>query len=294
VAFRNAKNILKSCPPLDSYKLLLATAMISRPKYQALWLALLRPFISNGQFEFSYRCYGIVRHATVRLSELSSDMQIVWELCVRDTYAIDPEFAPDLVIDGGGNIGFFSLRMTALAASTGRPETKFVIIEPVSQNIETLKKNLKANGIVAEIKQACLGGTRAVLPFYVREAMQGSFDPREPYTSVIEVPVIRIQDAIGSSRAERILVKLDIEGVELEALRAYVPSERRAVYILGELHDVQKEASLIEALFHEHGWVCELYETYDNLSHFRAYSPAALPLTPMAVRLSSEQSKALQ
>ena len=51
------------------------------------------------------------------------------------------------------------------------------------------------------------------------------------------MPVILLHDAIGSSPAERILIKLDIEGMEIEALSEFVPNEQRAVCIVGELHE---------------------------------------------------------
>ena len=48
----------------------------------------------------------------MRGSELSSDFQAALELCCRDTYNLDQDFHPDLMIDGGGNIGLFTLRVT--------------------------------------------------------------------------------------------------------------------------------------------------------------------------------------
>jgi hypothetical protein len=45
----------------------------------------------------------------IRVSELSSDLQCALELAVRDEYHLDQDFQPDLVIDGGGNIGLFTL-----------------------------------------------------------------------------------------------------------------------------------------------------------------------------------------
>ena len=136
------------------------------------------------------------------------------------------------------------------------------------------------NQIEAAIKPNCLGGALRTIPFYCREAIRSSFDPTEPYTSVIDIPVIRIQDAIGTSTAQRILIKLDIEGMEYEALSAYVPTEQRAVYIIGELHDYVGQASMMEDLFHKYGWRIQFHSIADGYALFRACSPAALPLLP--------------
>ena len=40
--------------------------------------------------------------------DLGSDLFSMLELGVRDTYFLDRSFHPDLVIDGGGNIGLFT------------------------------------------------------------------------------------------------------------------------------------------------------------------------------------------
>ncbi len=280
MGFRNAKNILRHCSPLSSYKLLLASAIHSRPQHNAIWRTLLRPFIRDGQVSFKYRCYERDLNANLRMSELMSDVQAMWELCVSDSYAVDVRFSPDLVIDCGGNMGLFTMRMSAAASSSGKTDVNFVVVEPLPQNIELMQSHFAMNGIHAEIMPACVGGARRSIPFYCREAIRSSFDPQMPFTRVIDMPVLGIRDVIGSSDANRVLVKLDIEGMELEALNAFVPYEHRAVYILGELHDYESEGSLMEDLFRRHGWAFSFYEIYDHYAHFRACSPAALPLIP--------------
>jgi FkbM family methyltransferase len=217
---------------------------------------------------------------SLRLSDLASDMLSIWELSVDDTYGIDDHFAPDLIVDGGGNIGLFTLRRAAAASLGGESKVKFVIVEPLPRNVDQIRKHLKMNRVDAEIMPTCLGGIPRSIPFYCREAIRSSFDSKEAYTSVVELPVLRLQDVIGSSPAKRILIKLDIEGMELEALRAFVPMEERAVYIVGELHNYEGESMLMEELFREHGWTFGFSHIYDNYAHFRACSPAALPFIP--------------
>jgi FkbM family methyltransferase len=215
----------------------------------------------------------------LRVSQLSSDLQCVLELAARDTYQLDDAFRPDLVIDGGGNIGLFTLRVAAFASDHDL-STKFVVCEPVSDNIEQIRKHLEINNFKAEILRGCLGGSRRSMPFYCRESIDSSFDPAKPYDKVIDIPVYLLQDAIGSYPAERILIKLDIEGMEVEALSTFVPSERRPVYLVGELHDVSVNGATMERLFHDHGWTYELGEVAGDQALFRACSPAALPLLP--------------
>ena len=278
MAFPNVKRILKIGSPLSIYKLLLMAATFSRPKYRALWLGLLWPFVRQGEIALRYRCYNRYLDILVRMSDLESDYLSTLELGVLDVYEIDRGFHPNLVIDGGGNIGLFTLRAASAATSVGDDAVRFVICEPLPANVEQIKKNLARNGVNARILPACLGGTDRTIPFYCREANQSSFDSSKPYTNVMEIPVLLLSDAIGPDPAERILIKLDIEGMEVEALSSFVPSETRAVYIVGELHEFSKNSSRMEQIFADHGWMIEFHGTFDDLSGFRACSPAALPL----------------
>jgi FkbM family methyltransferase len=277
MAFSHVKNIVSIGSPLSSWKLLLATGIFTRPRYRALWYALLWPFIHKGEISVRYRCSERYLTMFIRVSELLSDLQCALELVVRDEYRLDPGFHPDLVIDGGANIGLFTLRAAAAASASNSP-AKFVVCEPMDHNIGRIQKHLDINGMNAEIRRGCLGGTRRSMPFYCRESINSSFDPAKPYDSVIDVPVYLLEDAIGSYPAERILIKLDIEGMEVEALSAFVPTERRPIYLVGELHDIPINAPIMERLFQENGWTYELGDFADDQALFRACSPAALPL----------------
>jgi FkbM family methyltransferase len=181
-----------------------------------------------------------------------------------------------MVVDGGGNIGLFTLRVAALEASVGR-KPRFVIYEPMPHNSAQCVRHLETNGIEADVVRACLGGTRRSIPFYCRAAIASSFDGTKPYDKVIEMPVHLLSDAIGDSHAERILIKLDIEGMEVEALSALLPQEKRAVYVVGELHDAAVNLPKLKHLFEENGWNYHFGEIADGQGLFRACSPAALP-----------------
>ena len=276
--FDNAKRILNLGSPFNSFKLLLMQGTRSRPRYRWLFLALLRPFVSDGRIAVRYRYHNRFVTSFVRMSELESDFLSTRELGVDDVYELDLSFHPDLVIDGGGNIGLFTLRAAAELEEAGDASVRFVICEPVPENLEQIRKHLALNGVSAEIMPVCLGGTPRTIPFYCREANQSSFESAKPYARVIEIPVVTLQDAIGSRAAERILIKLDIEGMEVEALGAFIPSENRAVYLVGELHNASRNAPLMEDLFRSHGWTLKLDENPQDTCNFRGCSPAALSL----------------
>jgi len=278
MAFDNVGSILQTGSFSSSMKLLLIAASSSRPKYRSLWLGLLRPFTKDGEVLLRYRCYDRCLQCFVRIADLNSDLLSVLELGVRDTYNLDLSFEPDLVIDGGGNIGLFTLRAAAATAAKSKEPVRFVVCEPLPINIEQIQRHLAMNQVEAEVMAGCLGGTRRSMPFYCREAIHSSFDPAKPYTSVIDIPVYTLMDAIGSYPAKRILMKLDIEGMEIEALETFVPLERRPVYIVGELHSYAVNISTLERIFRDHGWTLEICSVTHDHATFRACSPAARPL----------------
>ncbi len=280
MALPNVKNILRIGSPSSSYKLLLVAASFSRPKFRSLFLKLLQPFVREGELPIRYRCHSRYYDIYLRMSDLESDFLSAPELSVNDTYELDRSFNPDLVIDGGGNIGLFTLCVAAAVSPAADSHAKFVICEPLPQNISQIRKHLNRNQVDAEIMPVCLGGTRRHIPFYCREANQSSFSPSRPYASAMDLPVYLLEDAISATPAKRILLKLDIEGMEVEALSTFVPSETRPVYIVGELHDFAQNAPLMERLFQENGWTLQFYETHDNLSNFRGCSPSAKALLP--------------
>jgi FkbM family methyltransferase len=217
----------------------------------------------------------------LRMGDLSADFLSIKELALGDVYKVEAGFKPDLVVDGGGNIGLFTLRAAAMTRP-GEPGPRMVIVEPVPRNIAQIRKHLALNGIDAEVLPNCLGGTAREITFYCRGANESSFDSSLPYDSTTQIGVLRLQDVVGTTDAERILIKLDIEGMEIEVLDAYVPQERRAVYVVGELHDVRKNTAPLEKIFAASGWTCELFDVDTETASFRACSPAAVPLLKWA------------
>jgi FkbM family methyltransferase len=276
--FPNVQRILKTCSPSSSIKLIFAVAASSRPKYKNFFLGLLQPFVRQGQIFIRYRCYERNFETGLRMSDLDADFLSTKELSLDDVYYLERQFRPDMILDGGGNIGLFTLRAVAAMQKDGWKSMQVVICEPLPRNVEQIKRHLAMNNVDAEILPYCLGGERRTIPFYCRGANQSSFNSTEAYDSVIEIPVVLLEDVVALHPAERLLIKLDIEGMEIEVLDAYVPGERRAVYMVGELHDVQKNSVKMEQIFKKNGWAYELVDADIETSGFRACSPAAMPL----------------
>ncbi len=273
MSFPNARRILKMGPSLTTFKLLLMAAASSRQRLRKLCLFLLRPFVSDGDIAVRYSCEGRSYTVFIRLDDVLSDYYSVLELAVGRAYRLDKAFSPDLVVDCGGNIGLFSLTAAAVY-----PSSRIVTCEPVPGNLERIKRHLHCNGVAAEVLPVCIGGSRRIIPFFIRQANQGSFDPTKPYTDKLEVEVLSLADVLAGRDAQKIQIKLDIEGMEIETLESFVPGETRAVCVVGELHGHKENCRQLESIFADKGWELRFDDVSDQGSCFEARSPAALAL----------------
>jgi FkbM family methyltransferase len=262
-----ARRIVRMGPTLTTVKLLLMAMAWSRPKYKTLSLKLLQPFVNEGEITVYYHMGGAKLHVKIRISELESDFCSVRELGVDDIYRFDSAFVPELVIDGGGNIGVFSLSAHALY-----PEAKIVICEPVPANLTQIDKHLSMNGVKAEVLPFCIGGEKRKIQFFCREANQGSFDASRPYKNIIAIEVVTLDELLRIRPAKTILIKLDIEGMELEVLESFVRLETRSICIVGELHDHKQNMTRLENIFLSAGWSLQFYDESEGGSIFKAYS----------------------
>jgi FkbM family methyltransferase len=271
--FPNASLIAKLGPSLSTFKMLLMAAGTSRPYLRGFSLTLLRPFIRNGQIAVHYRCEGRRYKVWVRVADFESDWQTVNEMAVQRIYPVDVGFSPDLIIDGGGNTGLFTLYAAAVY-----PSAQVVACEPVPRNLAQIEKHLRINHVAAEVKPVCIGGSERKIPFYVREANQGSFDPGLPYSSQIDVDVVTLASLVRGWNAKRILIKLDIEGMEVEALESFVCDETRPVLVVGEVHNAGTSVALLEQIFRRSGWTVRFGDVGAMTGNFTAWSPAAAPM----------------
>lgn len=168
---------------------------------------------------FTLSAYG------VWLSDREAD-KTFW-FCVRGSYGfafanlLRRWGAPYVLLDVGANIGVYSL----IAACYGQAE-RVVAFEPDPQSAALLRCNAKANAADVEIIEAAVSRESGTACLFIPEGHSGAASLGNPSVGAHSVPVrcmaaSDLDDIVGTPpEGQDVLVKLDVEGHEYEALEA--------------------------------------------------------------------------
>jgi FkbM family methyltransferase len=144
----------------------------------------------------------------------------------------DTEYEPELVtwlqhtlapgcvvIDAGAHIGYLSIVMARLVGGSGH----VFAIEPALENVEYLSRNVRANCVQnVDILPVALAEQPGLASFNINGSSDsfGFFEhPNTATVSSRSVPVMSIDSIFSESSLARLdLVKIDVEGGELEVL----------------------------------------------------------------------------
>ncbi|MCF7838006.1 MAG: FkbM family methyltransferase, partial [Candidatus Marinimicrobia bacterium] len=130
--------------------------------------------------------------------------------------------AADLFIDVGAHYGYYTL-LGALA----HPRLRVVAVEPVPENHAILRRNLARHGLGADRVtpvQAAVSAATGTAELFKSEASDNSSLYPHPASGTlgrIAVPTVALDELVAAHPAERIFVKLDTDGHELEVLRGF-------------------------------------------------------------------------
>lgn len=158
------------------------------------------------------------------------------------------------IIDGGANVGQFARAMTTVF-----PDAVIHSFEPSPETVQALRQNLRGLPQVT-IHQKALGDEEGEVTFYCNSDSQTSsvlplnertgFHKGPQTLSSIQVPMAILQEVIGSPEIEQpILLKLDLQGYELAALKGAGDALRQCSHVL--IESVFEEAYEGEPLFND-------------------------------------------
>lgn len=124
----------------------------------------------------------------------------------------------DVVIDAGANVGAYTLLFAQWVGPSGR----VFAFEPAPETRASLERHLRLNGLVdrVEIVPAAIAAENGEARFAVDGHGGAShLFPVPESAGVIEVATTSIDAFCAKRRIQPNLVKIDVEGAELEALR---------------------------------------------------------------------------
>lgn len=142
----------------------------------------------------------------------------------------------DYVIDGGANVGFFTLLMSKLVGTEG----KVLSVEPGTNNLFKLEENIKLNKCenVEVIDKPLWDRTQVVELHMCVDGSKNSLKPHPDTRGSVLIESAMLNDFEDENYSFVRLIKLDIEGAEEMALRGGIRllGEEGCRYIVMELN----------------------------------------------------------
>lgn len=208
---------------------------------------LLRPRLPDRDLELSLRIGR--RRAPFRMR--ASDIFTLAEILHEGQYAVQSPLPPSpVIIDAGANIG------VAAAWFLGRfPGAHLHCFEPSSVNFAYLSANV---GSVADVRvtRAALGADRgeATLRLAAHGAMHSTSHGESAFGTE-SVPCLALADYLETAGISRVdLLKLDVEGSELDVLRGLRGRLADVRVIIGEVHEGLVDPGAFDQYLADHGF----------------------------------------
>lgn len=174
--------------------------------------------------------------------EEDGDLSVASEF-IRAGYQFPPR-EPRQIIDGGANIGLFSVM-----ASKRFPQVQIASYEANPANIAILKQNISANKANAQVLNKALWSGPGELVFQSHMAYSG----RVVADHDVAAKAVRVPAELPEV-GEDCWLKLDIEGAEYEVMPALLAAGAYPRWISAELHFYDTKGIALVAQLQEHGY----------------------------------------
>jgi FkbM family methyltransferase len=160
-----------------------------------------------------------------------------------------------IVIDCGANVGFFGLW-----ASRQNPGITIYAFEPHPQTFEDLVEHIALNQESARIiaENMAVGGKPGILELELRQdtnmvTIGESFDHQSIRSTAVKIPVITIDEYCALHNLHPSLLKIDVEGYELEVLKGAKLTLPKLAAVILEAHSPELLSGCTQCL-REHGF----------------------------------------
>ncbi len=244
----------------------LSVMNFSRSKFRNTWIHHL-PFTTTIYRKmFSATYHGVDKNIVFRNLKFkvpTTDTTVVPSMISGDFEKIELDIfhkllkKNDIVLDIGANIGVYCAEAATAIGARG----KVYAFEPVTQNLELLKHNLKINHITnVEIIDAAVGSEEGKLKIYLAENSIATHSAGKVSNKSTDVDVVTIDSFVKKKKFKKVdMIKMDIEGYEgyaieggLQTIKKYQPIlfiEFSADHLKRCGYDPRKQASQLLKLY---------------------------------------------
>lgn len=185
-------------------------------------------------------------------------------------------FEPDLIIDAGAHIGLFSLQ-----AATRWPKSAILAFEPHPENAVWARRNLSGNDIRATVIEAAVSSKPGWMEFDLGGGMGRLSVGGGGKVMAVDLPAI-----IRAFPSSKFLLKMDIEGGEMDVLPKVLPVLPPSTAVFVELHGEDVECDQMLAATDSLGFVAQIL--HDKRSEEGPLRFVDLLLLPKAAAPSHE------
>lgn len=219
-----------------------------------------------GPFDKGSKVYRLRNGIVLNTTTQRDDSIIINEVWGNNEYT-PPNFdirENDIVVDMGGHKGYFST-FASIAAKHG----KVFVFEPMEDNYNILKKNLKVNQCTNVVSfQIGISGTKGIKKLYINpdsssgiSLIKDWFKDDKRKIPSFSIKCITLHDIFSLCHIKKIdFLKIDCEGAEYEILlNAPVESLARINKISMEFHQIGKlRVGILKNLLKQNGFIVRL------------------------------------
>jgi len=198
----------------------------------------------------------------------------------------------DIIIDVGGHYGYYTAKFNALVGESG----KIIVVEPHEKNVGFLKETIERNGWEnVQLVQKAISNSNGKINLNSIENGEGRSFIDNAYgrdglsdrvEATFEVDAIQLSSLIREYNLESIdLIKIDIEGAELKAIKSLIGEFNSVSAMIVEIHSHQSTETYRE--------LYNILSSYGNLTYIgssESVNPSSLSTTSANLLWQHEDS----